>query len=117
VIRITPNPGAAPKQLKIFAEATNRWDYTSSKATGSVQAARGKVSAMQRVRFLAVLGVLAVVTVTLSSIPLLAATPSPSFTITATNVTLSSSTASGVGSSTFTLTSVNGYAGQVRVKL
>jgi hypothetical protein len=32
-------------------------------------------------------------------------------------VTLSSSTASGVGSSTFTLTSVNGYAGQVRVKL
>ena len=70
---------------------------------------------MQRVRFLAVLGALAVVSVTLSTAPLLAATPSPSFTITATNATLSSSTASGVGSSSFILTSVNGYAGQVRV--
>ncbi|MGA7343891.1 MAG: hypothetical protein WBE72_07695 [Terracidiphilus sp.] len=39
----------------------------------------------------------------------------PAFTITATNVTLSSSTSSGVGSSSFTLTSVNGYTGSVFV--
>jgi hypothetical protein len=68
---------------------------------------------MQRVRLLAVLGIIAFVTVTLSGAQLLAATPS--FTITATNVTLSSATSSGIGSSSFTLTSVNGYAGQVRV--
>lgn len=41
----------------------------------------------------------------------LAATPV--FTITATNVTMSSSGKTGTGSSSFTLTSVNGYAGSV----
>ncbi len=44
-----------------------------------------------------------------------AATPPSSFTIAATNVTMSSSIATGTGSSTFTLTSVNGYAGSIRV--
>jgi hypothetical protein len=45
--------------------------------------------------------------------PALAATPS--FTITTTPVTMSSTTASGQGSSTFTLTSVNGYAGTIGI--
>lgn len=67
---------------------------------------------MQRVDLL---GVLAVATVLFSSTPLLAVAPTPSFTITATNVTLTSRTASGVGSSSFTLTSVNGYTGTVRI--
>ncbi len=44
-----------------------------------------------------------------------ASAATPSFTITATNVTMSSNGSSGSGSSTFTLTSVNGYAGQVLV--
>ncbi|MGO9322937.1 MAG: hypothetical protein ACLP07_00115 [Terracidiphilus sp.] len=44
-----------------------------------------------------------------------AAAPSPSFTITATNVTMSSTFATGSGSASFTLTSVNGYAGTVGV--
>jgi len=44
-----------------------------------------------------------------------AATPSPSFTITAANVTMSTNTSSGIGSSSFTLTSVNGYTGSIRV--
>jgi hypothetical protein len=39
----------------------------------------------------------------------------PSFTITATNVTMTSSGSKGTGSSTFTLTSVNGYTGTVGV--
>lgn len=39
----------------------------------------------------------------------------PSFTITATGATISTSTSSGTGASTFTLTSVNGYTGSVRV--
>jgi hypothetical protein len=39
----------------------------------------------------------------------------PSFTISATNVTMSSSGSNGTGSSTVTLTSVNGYAGTVIV--
>jgi hypothetical protein len=39
----------------------------------------------------------------------------PDFTIAATNVTMSSSTSSGVGSSSYTLTSVNGYTGSVRI--
>lgn len=69
---------------------------------------------MQKYRLPALLGILAVVAVMLSGAPLWAAA-TPSFTITATNVTLSSSTSSGAGSSSFTLTSVNGYAGQVRV--
>jgi hypothetical protein len=66
---------------------------------------------MQRVRPLAILGIIAIVT--LSGVPLWAA--APSFTITATNVTMSAATSSGIGSSSFTLTSINGYAGQVRV--
>ncbi len=47
--------------------------------------------------------------------PVLAATPSPSFTIVATNVTMSSTLATGSGSTSFLLTSVNGYAGTVGV--
>ncbi|MGD0914208.1 MAG: hypothetical protein ABR928_20140 [Terracidiphilus sp.] len=39
----------------------------------------------------------------------------PSFTISATNVTISSSGSSGTGSSTFTLTSVNGYTGTLGI--
>jgi hypothetical protein len=39
----------------------------------------------------------------------------PSFTITATNVTMSSNAASGTGSTSITLTSVNGYAGTVGI--
>ncbi len=68
---------------------------------------------MQRYSLLATHGLLVIVSGLLSGASLLAATPS--FTITATNVTVSSSSSSGVGSSSFTLTSVNGYAGQVRV--
>jgi hypothetical protein len=49
----------------------------------------------------------------LACFPALAATPS--FTIAATNVTMSSSGSSGQGSSSFTLTSVNGYAGTVGI--
>jgi hypothetical protein len=44
----------------------------------------------------------------------LAATPD--FTITAANVTMSSNTSSGSGSSSFTLTSVNGYTGTVSIR-
>jgi hypothetical protein len=43
----------------------------------------------------------------------LAATPS--FTFAATNVTMPNNTSSGVGSSSFTLTSVNGFAGTVGI--
>jgi len=68
---------------------------------------------MQRVRLLAILGILAVLTVTLSGAPALAITPS--FTITATNVTMSTASSSGIGSSSFTLASINGYAGTVGV--
>jgi hypothetical protein len=39
----------------------------------------------------------------------------PNFTITATNVTMSSGSSSGMGSTSFTLTSVNGYTGSVGV--
>lgn len=39
----------------------------------------------------------------------------PGFTIAATGVSMSSTASSGVGSSSFTLTSVNGYSGSVRV--
>src|SRR5580692_3603276 len=39
----------------------------------------------------------------------------PSFTVTATNVTMSSSGSNGTGSSRFTLTSVNGYTGTVGI--
>jgi hypothetical protein len=40
----------------------------------------------------------------------------PDFTLAATNVIMSSSGPSGSGSSTFTLTSVNGYAGTVEIR-
>jgi hypothetical protein len=53
------------------------------------------------------------VSLVLTGFPALAATPS--FTITATNATMSSSSSSGLGSSSFTLTSVNGYTGKVFV--
>ena len=58
------------------------------------------------------LGVVAVL-LTVSSLPALAATPA--FTIVATNVTMSSNTSSGTGTTSFTLTSVNGYTGSVGV--
>ncbi len=68
---------------------------------------------MQRYRLLAILGFLLAFRFAVSGSPALAATPS--FTIAATNVTMSSSNSSGVGSSSFTLTSVNGYTGSVLV--
>jgi hypothetical protein len=49
----------------------------------------------------------------LAGFPALAATPA--FTLAATSVTMSSSTSSGQGSSSFTLTSINGYAGLVGI--
>jgi len=64
-------------------------------------------------RVLVVLGLLLTASFVFAGFPALAATPS--FTITATNATLSSNTSSGAGTSTFTLTSVNGYAGSVIV--
>jgi hypothetical protein len=57
------------------------------------------------------LGLLLAIVSASSALPVLAATPS--FTIAATNVTMSSATATGAGTSTFTLTSVNGYAGTI----
>lgn len=45
--------------------------------------------------------------------PALAATPG--FTLAATNVTMSSSGSGGQGSSSFTLTSVDGYSGSIRI--
>jgi len=68
---------------------------------------------MQSYRLHVVLGIVALFSAMLLSTPALAATPS--FTITATNATLSSNTSSGAGTSTFTLTSVNGYAGSIIV--
>jgi hypothetical protein len=64
-------------------------------------------------RVLVLLGLLLTASFVFAGFPALAATPS--FTITATNATLSSNTSSGAGISTFTLTSVNGYAGSVIV--
>jgi hypothetical protein len=69
---------------------------------------------MQRYRLLVVLGMLLGFSFVVSGSPVLAATPG--FTITATNVTMSSSGSTGVGTSSFTLTSVNGYTGSVRVE-
>ncbi|MGB8029355.1 MAG: hypothetical protein WCF30_06780 [Terracidiphilus sp.] len=68
---------------------------------------------MRRFYPLALLAALLAVSLFLTGLTASAATPG--FTITATNATLSSSTSSGAGSSSFTLTSVNGYTGQVRV--
>lgn len=58
-------------------------------------------------------GVFLVSNLALCSSPALAATPD--FTITATNVVMTSHDSSGTGSTTFTLTSVNGYTGSVQV--
>jgi hypothetical protein len=69
---------------------------------------------MQSYRLPAVFGLFLAFNFVVSGSRGLAATPE--FTITATNVTMSSSTSSGTGSSSFTLTSVNGYTGQVRVE-
>jgi len=78
-----------------------------------MQATPGKVSAMQKPRVSILLGLLLVLNALVSGSTALAATPD--FTITATNVTMSSAASSGQGSSSFTLTSVNGYTGSVRV--
>ncbi len=64
-------------------------------------------------RVLVLLGLLLAFISTYSGSPALAATPD--FTITATNATMSSSSSSGFGSSSFTLTSVNGYTGKVAI--
>lgn len=64
---------------------------------------------MQRYRLLVALGLLLTLSFVVSGSAASAATPD--FTVAATNVTMSSATSSGVGSSTFTLTSANGYAG------
>jgi hypothetical protein len=68
---------------------------------------------MQKYRLFALLGLVLAFSLGVSGSS--AAAPTPSFTIAATNVTMSSSGSSGVGSSTFTLTSVNGFAGSVYV--
>lgn len=98
-----------PPTVEFASRLTNRTGWLAT---------RGKVRAMQRYRayyLFAVLGALAVVSIALSGAPLLAATPSPSFTIAATNVTMSSNFATGTGSTSFTLTSVNDYAGNVGI--
>jgi hypothetical protein len=68
---------------------------------------------MRRDCALVLIGRLLTASLVLAGFPALAA--SPAFTIDATNVTMSSSTSSGVGSSSFTLTSVNGYVGSVGI--
>ena len=68
---------------------------------------------MQRCSPIVVHGFLLAFSFVVSGSPALAATPA--FTITATDVTMSSNGTSGVGSSTFTLTSLNGYTGTVFV--
>jgi len=68
---------------------------------------------MQRRRMSLLVASLLAFTVTFLGTNALAATPS--FTITATDVTMSSNGSDGVGTSTTTLTSVNGYSGSVRV--
>ena len=68
---------------------------------------------MQRYRLFAVLGFLFAFNLAYSGSPARAATPA--FTLTASNVTMSSTTSSGVGSSSFTLASLNGYAGIVGI--
>ncbi|MGD0731850.1 MAG: hypothetical protein ABR956_11340 [Terracidiphilus sp.] len=68
---------------------------------------------MQNRRFHAIFVPILAFSVVMSGSSALAATPD--FTITATKVTMSSAASSGTGSSTFALTSVNGYTGSVRV--
>jgi hypothetical protein len=68
---------------------------------------------MRRCRAHVLIGRLLAEGLVLAGFPALAATPA--FTIAATNVTMSSSTSSGQGSSSFTLTSINGYVGLVGI--
>lgn len=68
---------------------------------------------MQRQGLIVLPGFLLVFGIVVSGSPALAATPY--FTLTATNVTMSSSGSSGTGSSSITLASVNGYTGSVQV--
>ncbi|MGO9339948.1 MAG: hypothetical protein ACLPY1_20810 [Terracidiphilus sp.] len=68
---------------------------------------------MQRYRLLVLPRIILAFSFVVSGSLALAATPD--FTIAATNVTMSSNTSSGTGSSTFTLTSVNGYTGSVKI--
>jgi hypothetical protein len=97
----------------IFRNALNYWSNSSSKPTGRVQATRGKVSAMNVYRRFVLLGLLSAFSFSVPDSLVLAATPE--FTVTATDVTMSSSNSSGTGSSSFTLTSVNNYTGTVQV--
>jgi hypothetical protein len=68
---------------------------------------------MRSYRLAAFLGMIFAGGVTFTGFPALAATPS--FTITATNVTMSSSDSTGIGSSSFTLTSIDGYTGTLQI--
>jgi hypothetical protein len=68
---------------------------------------------MRSYHALVALGVVALFVGAFSCLPALAATPS--FSVAATGVTMSSNAASGTGSTSVTLTSVNGYAGTVGV--
>jgi hypothetical protein len=69
---------------------------------------------MRSYRLAAFLGMIFVGSFSFNIIPAAAATPS--FTITATNVTMSSSASTGIGSSSFTLTSINGYTGTLQIE-
>jgi hypothetical protein len=68
---------------------------------------------MRIYRLAVFLGLLLTVRFVFAASPALAATPS--FTITATNVTMSSSDSTGIGSSLFTLTSIGGYTGTLQI--
>jgi hypothetical protein len=68
---------------------------------------------MRIYRLAVFLGLLLSAGLAFTSSQALAATPS--FTISATNVTMSTDTSSGTGSTTFTLTSISGYTGTVAV--
>lgn len=78
-----------------------------------MQASRRKDSAMRSYRLDAFLGMFFAGSFSFTGIPAAAATPS--FTITATNVTMSSSDSTGIGSSSFTLTSIDGYTGTLQI--
>jgi hypothetical protein len=68
---------------------------------------------MRIYRLAAFLGLLLTVGFVFAGSPAPAATPS--FTVTATNVTMSSSDSTGIGSSSFTLTSIGGYTGTLQM--
>jgi hypothetical protein len=68
---------------------------------------------MRSYRLDAFLGMFFAGSFSFTGIPAAAATPS--FTITATNVTMSSSDSTGIGSSSFTLTSIGGYTGTLQM--